>query len=107
MFSYLDKATGITRVLGPAIKEEKKNPVQRYDEKNVAHFVVKYLSSYHKIGRIKDKHLFKALAKSITYKVMKEKPENLKNRTHTLTHKYFSGGAHCESPMDLERVKYL
>lgn len=108
MFSYLDKATGISRVLGPAVKEKvKEKKSQSYDEKYVANYVVKYLSPYHKIGRIKDKDLFKALAKSITYKVMKEKPDDLKNRAHTLTHKYFSGGAHCDSPMDLERIKFL
>ena len=57
MFSYLDKATGITRALGPAAEKDKPKAEKAkcYDEKHIAHYVVKYLSAYHEIGRIKDK----------------------------------------------------
>ncbi|XP_047125556.1 ATP-dependent DNA helicase Q5 isoform X1 [Hydra vulgaris] len=106
MFSYLDKATGLSKVLGP--NEGKDHQIiHKPDEKIVAHYVVKYLSKYNEMKRIKTKDLFKALAKSITYKVMKEKDPKVKYRTHELVNKYFAEGTNCDSPIDLERVKFI
>lgn len=104
-----DKDTDKTNVskTGDKEKSKLKEKPEKYDEKHVAFYVVKYLSGYHENKRIKDKDLFKALAKSMTFKIMKEKPDNLKARTHSLTHKYFLGGANCETPIDLERLKLL
>ena len=116
MASYLDQATGVVsgeKAPAPPAPEEKKTKpkplkvMEICDEKHVAFYVVKYLSNYHEKSRIKDKDLFKALAKSITYKIMKEKPENIKSRTNHLIQKYFADGGNCESPIDLERVRYL
>jgi len=104
MLSYLDKAVGLARSAGL----EKPTEKVRHDEKAVAHFVVRYLSNYNDINRIKNKSLFKALAKSLTHKIMNENEiEDVKIRAHQLVHKYFSGGAQCETPIDLERVKFL
>jgi len=104
MLSYLDKAVGLAR---SAVLEKPTEKV-RHDEKAVAHFVVRYLSNYNDINRIKNKSLFKALAKSLTHKIMNENEiEDVKIRAHQLVHKYFSGGAQCETPIDLERVKFL
>ncbi|XP_057312754.1 ATP-dependent DNA helicase Q5-like [Hydractinia symbiolongicarpus] len=102
MSSYLNKATGLVKTSGGAESKSSK-----HNEKTVAHYVVKFLSHYNEIGRIESKDLFKALAKSITYKIMKEKDIIVKSRTHELVHKYFSGGARCETTIDLERVKFL
>ncbi|XP_066931580.1 ATP-dependent DNA helicase Q5-like [Clytia hemisphaerica] len=77
------------------------------NKKSVADTVVRYLTKYLKEKRIKDKNLFKALAKGITYRVMKEEPSNYKARTMELVTKYFSGDANCETNIDLERVKFV
>ena len=54
MFSYLDKATGLSKTLGPVEEKSQKN-VHKLDEKIVAHYVVKYLSKYNEMKRIKTK----------------------------------------------------
>ena len=55
MFSYLDKATGLNRTLGPLDNTNNSKRGKKYDEKTVAHYIVRYLSNYHEIGRIKTK----------------------------------------------------
>ena len=116
MASYLDQATGIVAGDGKPVKppvEKKIAPKaatkvkEICDEKHVAHYVVKYLSNFHEQSRIKNKDLFKALAKGITFKIMKEKPENIKHRTNKVIQKFFENGGKCDTPIDLERVREL
>ena len=56
MLSYLDKATGMNKQLNhdPSQdeKKEKRNYNHDFSEKAVAHYVIKFLSNYYKIGRI-------------------------------------------------------
>eukprot|EP00794_Sanderia_malayensis_P007110 gene7110-7914_t len=78
-----------------------------FSTKFIAGIVVKVLSKYNQQKKIKDKNLFKALAKQFTQRILKHKPNNAKTAVKEIAARYFADEFQCKALADVQRINTI